>query len=273
MRVVFEQWKYIFKNLWFLLPFALVPAIFLALSVDFDAVSFLVRTLVSGPFELEFGQIYSAWSFIRFDSVLGVIYSVLAFFCLVIFSAFLLAFVEKHMRIGKLTLSGVMGQVWNHLISFIGFVLFFVIMYEIWALVLSAVLYAVSNITSDAAARVLFIFISLIFVAVLLYLVTIIYLWMPCMMHTGFKAYHAFLYSYRLVVVVRSRLYLSLTISYAVCFLILFGSAFGPVWLSRLLAIILYVFAYMSFLVRMETLYFETDQLDREDLLHSFRRY
>lgn len=272
MRVVFEQWKYIFKNLWFLLPFALVPAVFLALSVDFNAVSFLVRTLVSGPFELEFGQIYRAWSFLRFDSVLGGIYSVLAFVCLVLFSAFLLAFVEKHMRIGKLTLSGVMEEVWNHLLPFFGFVLFFVVMYEIWALVLSAVLYAVASIASDAAARVLFIFVSLIFVAVLLYLVTIVYLWMPCMMHAGFKAYHAFVYSYQLVVGVRLRLYLAFTVTYTSCFLILFGSAFGPVWLSRLLAIILYVFAYMSFLVRMETLYFEMDQLDREDLIHSYRR-
>lgn len=231
----------------------------------------VARSLFSGgAFELEFSQIFRAWSFFRTDSFVGVLYSVFAVICLIFFSALLLSFVEKHMRIGKRTFSGIMGQLESHILVYIGFVIFLLVCYEIWALVLSAVLYMVSNIGSPTAARTLFSLISLLFICALLYLVTIIYLWLPCKLNTGLKSYSAFLYSYGLVVGVRWRLYLSLLMSYMPCFLVLFGSVFGPVWLSRVLAIILFLFAYSSFCVRMETMYFETDRIDREDLLRSY---
>lgn len=271
MRIVVEQWKYIFKNLWFVLPFAVVPAVFLALSVDFRDISLVTHSLFFGSFDLSFYEIFSAWTFFRIDSVLGVIYSVLAIICLVLFSSLLLAFVGKHMRIGKRTLSGVIPEFVNHTFSAFVFVLVFGAIYEIWALILSAVLYMIVSIASKTAARILFIFISLIFMAALLYIVSAIYLWLPCKVHTGFRAYEAFLYSYRLVSGVRWRLYLSFLLSYAPCFLVLFGASFGPEWISRLLAIVLYLFGFLSFIVRMETLYFETDKLDREDLLRSYR--
>lgn len=271
MRIVVEQWKYIFKNLWFVLPFAIVPAVFLALSVDFRGISLVTNSLFFGTLDLGFFEIFSAWTFFRVDSALGVIYSLLAIVCLVVFSALLLAFVGKHMRIGKRTLSGVIPEFVNHILSVLVFVLVFAGMVEVWALVLSAVLYMIVSIASKTAARVLFIVVSLLFIAALLYLVTVIYLWLPCKLHTGFRAYEAFLYSYRLVSGVRWKLYLSLLLSYAPCFLCLFGASFGPEWLSRLLAILLYLFGFLSFIVRMESLYFETDKLDREDLLRSYR--
>lgn len=271
MRVVFEHWKYIFRNLWFVLPFAVVPAVFLSLSVDFKAINSVASSLFSGPFDLDFPIIFRAWSFFRFDSVLGIIYSIFMLFSLVVFSALLLSFAEKHMRIGKRTFSGIFSQFESHLFSYIIFVLVLTLLYEIWALALSAVLYLFSSIASKTAARITFIIVSVLFVALLLYLITVIYLWLPCTLHTGFRAYSAMLYSYRLVVEVRWKLYLSMLISYAPCFLILFFSSLGPVWLSRILAGILYLFCYSSFCVRMETLYFYTDKLDREDLLRSYR--
>ena len=42
MRTVFGSWKYIFKNLWFVLPFSVVPAVFMALSLDYDRISVVV---------------------------------------------------------------------------------------------------------------------------------------------------------------------------------------------------------------------------------------
>ncbi len=271
MRTVFEHWKYIVRNLWFLLPFAVMPAIFLALSVDYGGVELVARSFFTGTLELEFFEIFRAWSFFRFDSALGVIYSCLALICLVVFTSLLLAFVEKHMRIGKRTLSGVFSQLGSHIGAFIGVVFFFFALYELWALVLSAVLFAIAAIKAKGFACFLFAFTCVVFVFVLLFLISVFYLWLPCMQITGFGPYNAFLYSYRLAVGVRWKLILSLLITYVPCFVIITGSAFGPDILTGLIAFLLFLFAYLSFCVRMESLYFETDKLDREDLLRSYR--
>lgn len=271
MRMVFEHWKYIIKNLWFVLPFAVMPAVFLALSVDFVGIGNVARSFFTAELDLEFRDIFRAWSFFRFDSALGIVYSILAIVCLVVFTALLLTFVEKHLRIGKRTLSGVLSQFGNNVFSVLTAVLFYTALYELWALVLSAVLYAISAIVSKGFACFLFAFVSAVFIAVLLYLITVVYLWLPCKQITGFSAYNAFVYSYRLVIGVRPKLYLSMLISYVLCFVLIIGTAFGPDWLSAIIAFILFVFAYLSFCVRMETLYFETDKLDREDLIRSYK--
>lgn len=271
MRIVFEHWKYIFKNLWFVLPFAVMPAVFLALSVDFSGIQFLTRSFFTAELELSYAMIFRAWSFFRFDSALGIVYSILAIVCLVVFTSLLLAFVEKHMRIGKRTLSGVFSQFGAHIWAFIGITLLFTAVYELWAAVLSAVLFAVSAINAKTFACFLFAFVSLVFMFALLFLISMFYLWLPCMQITGFGAYSALLYSYRLAVGVRWRLILSLLITYAPCFILLIGLSFAPAWLAGVIAFVIFVFGYLSFCVRMVSLYFETDKLDREDLLRSYR--
>ncbi len=270
MRIVVEQWKYIFKNLWFVLPFAIAPAVFLSLSLDFKAISTVSNAMIFGPFELDFTTIFRAVSFFRTDSFLGVVYSIFAIGCLVLFSALLMSCVEKHMRIGKRSFSGILSQLQSQILSFICFVAMYVVLYEVWALILSAVLYMISRAASKVAARIAFLLVAVLFIAALLYVVTVLYLWLPCKLQTGLKSYSALLYSYQLVVGVRGKLYLSFLLSYVPCFLILFASSLGPEWISRIVAIILYIFFYLSFIVRMETLYFETDRLDREDKLRSY---
>ena len=271
MRIVFEHWKYIVRNLWFVLPFALMPAIFLSLTVDFTAIRAVAGGFFRGELGFGFISLLFAFSLIRFDSVLGAIYSACAFVCLVVFTALLLAFVEKHMRIGKRTLSGVFSQLKSHLLAAFGVTLFYTLFYELWAVVLSAVLYAVSAIPQTAFACLLFVFVLLLFITVLLYLAAAFYLWLPCMQITGFRAYNALLYSYRLLVGVRWRLILSMLISYAALFLVLLAGAFIPEWLAVIIAFVAFIFVYISFCVRMETVYFQTDKLDREDILRSYR--
>ena len=138
MRTVFDHWKYIFRNIWFVLPFAVMPALFLALSVDFPAIRRLAEGFFFGGFDCSFEDIFHAWSFIRFDSVLGVLYGVGNVVCLIFFTALLVAFAEKHMRIGKRTLSGIFSQLSGQILPISGILLFFIALYELWAVVLSA---------------------------------------------------------------------------------------------------------------------------------------
>lgn len=271
MRTVFGHWKYIVKNLWFVLPFAVVPSVFLALTFNYSAIEHVGAEFFTGSLDLTFFEVFCAWSLFRFDSAYGLVISLLSLIALVVFTSLLLAFVEKHMRIGKRTLSGVFSQLGSHIGAFIGITLFFFALYELWALVLSAVLFAISAITAKGFACFLFAFAVAVFLAALLFLVSMFYLWLPCMQITGFGPYNAFLYSYRLVVGVRWKLIFSMLVSYVPCFVLIVAGAFGPDVLTGIVAFVLVLFSYTSFCVRMEALYFETDKLDREDLLRSYR--
>lgn len=272
MKSFFDHWKYIVRNLWFVLPFAVMPAVFLALSVDFEGILFVARSFFTGRlYGVGFQELFRAWSFFRFDSALGVVYSVFALVCIAVFTSCLLSFTEKHMRIGKRTLSGVFAQFPGHVLSVSLVTLCYFFLYELWALALSAVLFAVCTVLEAAAAEAMFVFVTVLFMAALLYLLPVFYLWLPCMLYTGFRPYEAFLYSYRLMVGVRAKLILSMLLTYLPCVVLLAGLAFVPLWLSPILAFVMFTFAYLSFCVRMETLYFETDKLGREDLLRSYR--
>ena len=71
MRIVFGNWKYIFKNLWFVLPFALLPALFLTLSVDYTNIATYVKNLFERNHLVEFEDIFRAWSLDSYDTVIG----------------------------------------------------------------------------------------------------------------------------------------------------------------------------------------------------------
>lgn len=271
MRLIIDHWKYIFRNLWFVLPFAVMPAIFMALSVDFSGIQQLARSFFTARLDVDFLEIFRAWSFVRVDSILGGIYSFFAFVFLVLCTGLLNSFVEKHMRIGKRTLSGVFSQFWGNFPAALGITFFFTALYELWAVVLSAVLFAVAAIDAKGFACFLFLLCTLLFMAALIFLVSVFYLWLPCMQITGFRPYNAFLYSYRLAVGVRGKLILSLLLSYAPCMALLIGISFAPVFVSTIIAFVMFAIVYLSFCVRMVSLYFETDKLDREDLLRSYR--
>lgn len=271
MRVVFGGWKYIVRNLWFVLPFALIPAVFLALSLDASALSATVQAFFSGDPRMGFVDFFRALSLVRIDSWLGAVYSVCALVASVIFLTLLLVFVEKHMRIGKRTPAGIYSQLGTLALSVIGVVLCYLVAYELWAVILSAVLFAICSLPVTALVYLAYVVVLLAGVFVLLYLSTVLYLFLPCKQMTGFRTYDAFLYSYRLMTTVRWRLILSMLISYAAMAAVIIGCAVLPGYILRVAAIVLFLFLFASFGVRMETVYFETDKLDREDIIKSYR--
>ena len=267
MRTVFESWKYLFKNILFLLPFSLVPAVFLSLSLDYNCIHTVWYGFFTGEPRAEFLEYLHAWSFLRIDDWLGALYSLIAIVATIFAFSVLLCFVEKHMRLGKRTLSGLWQQTKNILPSVAVYTLLMVVFYEIWAIVLSAVLFAIASISATPAVYVLSLIAMLAFGFVLIYLMTILYLWLPCKQMTGFRFFEAFLYSYRLMVRVRGKLLLSFAISAVGKFLILVLCALLPYAAYHIIAVILFLFLFLNFGIRMETLYFETDKLDREDIL------
>lgn len=271
MRIMLGNWKYIFKNLWYVLPHAIVPAVFLALSLDYTAIAAFMKSFFAGDPTVEFVEMFRVLSIVRVNSVLGGVYSVLAVASIIFFAALLLTFVEKHLRIGKRTLNGILGQFGNMLLPTALITLLFTALYELWAVVLSAVFVAVSSISSAAAVYVLETIAFLLSGFVLIFLVGAFYLWLPCMQITGFRPYDALIYSYRLASTVRRQLVLALAISLLVANAILAGVALLPFYVFLPVAFVVYLFLFLSFVVKMETAYFATDKLDREDLIRSYR--
>lgn len=271
MRIVYEHWVYIIKHLLFILPFAVIPALFLSLSMDYAAIEAFWRGLFTGDFVRDWFEIFCAWSLFGFGSALDIVYAVCGIVCTLVFMSVILAFVEKHMRIGKRSLSGIFSQLRGVFPAVAGFMLVILAFYEVWALVLSAMLYSIVSVGSVGGVIALSILVILFFLGVLLYLISLVYLCLPCMQMTGLGPLQSLLYSYRLMVSVRGKLLLSLLMSFAPAGLIVWGASFLPEAASVIIGLVLFTFLFMSFCVRMETYYFATDKLDREDLLLSYR--
>lgn len=188
MSIIYEHWKYIVKHIWFVLRFAICSVAFLGADHRLCRdCRFLRRTFYGKPVT-DFSDIYSVWSLIDFDSALKIIYGVCAILTTIVAVELLLAFVEKHMRIGKRTLSGLWEQFFGHVLPVLFTVLLAFAAYELWALILSAMLYAVAAIESGVAVALLSFLVIFIFLAVMVYVVSIFYLWLPCMLMTGFRA-------------------------------------------------------------------------------------
>lgn len=143
----------------------------------------------------------------------------------------------------------------------------YLVLYEAWAIVLSAVMFAAAEISATATVYILDVIFILVFAFVLVYLSTFFYLWLPCKQMTGFGAFEAFTYSYRLVSGVRSKLIVSFFLSLAALFILLCGCSFLPAAVFYIVGFVAFALLFMNFAVRMEAVYFETDKLDREDVL------
>lgn len=273
MSVIFGGWKYILKNIWYVLPFAVIPAIFLALSLDYEWIHAYVTGFFTGSPQLGFLEYFCVWSFIRIDSWLGALYGICALVAVVFFSSAVFVMVEKHMRLGKRNVRGVFSQLWNILEFSFFFTLLFAVLYEVWVVVLSAVLFAISGAGNAVTVYLLDIVAYAALFFVLFYCISVIYLWFPCRLMTGFRPYDSFLYSYRLATGIRGRLILSYTIFYGVALVLAALFALLPEYVFYIVMIVLIAFLYLDFCIRMETAYFETDKLDREDLRHGRKEY
>lgn len=271
MRIVFGNWKYLFKNFWYVLLCGLIPAIFLALNFDYYAVSGFLNGFVHGQPRTDFMHLLRAFGPIRIDSALGGVYTVFAYLLTSLFAALLLSLAEKHMRIGKRTLNGVETEMKNLLLPSFLIVLLFYALAEVAAIVFSALAFAVFSIKATAIVYLLGVLAALLVLFLFLYVFEAFFLWLPCLQITGFRPYHAFLYSYRLAIGVRWKLIAAHALSFAVSVLILGGTAFLPQIVFRSAALVVCLFLFTGLFIRMETVYFETDKIDREDIIKSYK--
>lgn len=268
MKYTRASLRYIFGNFGYLILFGAVPAVFLAYSMDAHAVERVLRHFVTGAEYNGFSDIFHAVTFFNFRSLSAVAAQGLGVVVCVLCVSMMLAFIEKHMRIGKRTWNGLFSKLNDNLLSTLCITLLFAAIYELWALIASALLLCVSFIANRAAACILSAAVLLATQLVLLYVISAFYLWLPCLQITGFRSFEALRYSYQLVAGVKGKIvrsqFLSMTLAEvalgAAC---VFISSAGAVFA---IASVIFTALILLFVTRMQVAYFDCAQMERADL-------
>lgn len=268
MNYTIASIKYILKNFWYILPFAILPALFLSLSIDKFAIQKVLTDYFTGKPGGSFPIIFRAISIFNFRDVGAFFAGLAGIVLMVVCVSLMMALIEKHMRIGKRTYNGIFSKLNDNLLSTCGICLFYVLIYEVWAVLISALLFLAYLVENVVAVYILSVIIFFSMHFVLLYVVSLFYLWLPCLQITGFRAFEALRYSYQLVAPVKMRIvfgqWISVTISEI---LIGLTAIFVPMrGFSFAAAAVLYMFMTVMFCVRMQVAYFDRAQLERADL-------
>lgn len=268
MKYTVQTTKYIFKNFFYVLPFAVVPALFFALSISNEAVQSVLTNLLNGTPHDSFWNYFQAVSLFNFSSWETVVAGLLGIIAVIVSVSMLMAFLEKHLRIGKRTFNGLLSKVNDNLISTFGFAILCLTVYEVWSVLLSALCFLVTGISDVVVAYILLGIVYLAMNFVLLYALSIFYLWLPCMQITGFRAFEALRYSYQLVAPIRGRLVWKQWV-----FLLFVEALIGlsVLWvesgtMSFAVATVLFTVILLIYCVRMQIVYFDCAQIERADL-------
>ncbi|MBO7298004.1 MAG: hypothetical protein J6U60_03035 [Clostridia bacterium] len=274
MKYTVQSGKYIAKNFWYILPFAIIPAFFFAFSVDKEAIYCALEIFASGDLSgFHFAHLFRAISVLNFASWQAIVFGLIGIVLIVVCVAMMLALLDKHMRIGKRTYNGLFSKLNDNLVSTTGYALLLVLLYELWALLTSAILFLFSRIAITAVAYSLSIIGFLAMHLLLIYAIGAIYLWLPCMQITGFKAMEALHYSYQLMSPVKWRiLFGQIVILTLVELLVCTIAVFVPSETAfMLISAALYALLIMVYCVRMEIAYFHRDNIERADLEKYYR--
>lgn len=272
MKYTVQTGKYIFKNFFYILLFALLPALFLSMSLAEEEIIRVLNAIIVGDFSTwTFVDLFCAISVLNFSSWHSILTGIVGVIVIVPCVALLMAFLDKHMRFGKRTFNGLWSKLNDNFISTFGYTVLFLTIYEVWALVTAALLFLVSLIPNVIAVYITASCIYLAMHVVLLYGIGAIYLWLPCMQITGFPAVEALQYSHQLLTPVKwSILSGQLIFLLGTEALIVACAWFLPefviftVWTTALFTLLL-----LFYCVRMQIAYFDRDHIERADL----RRY
>lgn len=268
MNYTFASIKYAIKNIGFLLPFSILPAVFFAFCLDDAAIGEIVSAFLSGhPGHLEFKTIFFAISLFNYHSIgaffTGLLGCVLMIFCL----SLMMAFIENHMRFGKRTFSGVFSKINDNFLSSCGMCLLYSFIYHLWAVIAAALVHFISHISNPVVVIVFSLLTmggSQIF---MMFICAMFFLWLPCLQITGFRSFEALKYSYQLVSPVIWKITFGQWLSLTIAELLICLCAFAFEGLVLILvATALYVIMVILFCVRMQIAYFNRAGLERADL-------
>lgn len=266
MRYSGLTFRYIFKNFIFVFPFALIPSFFFALSTDIRNIADVASGLVTGQFNLNFGQLFKFFSLFapsRWP------FALTAFIFTILFLSMFFSMMEKHMRIGKRSFRDLFRRIDYNVGSTLFVMVLYMLFYEFWALVTAgAVSLIVLVVTNGIARCVLGVAISFIMISLSCYLISLFILWLPCRQITGYSFMDSLSYSSQLSSGKRGKIFLSVWLPYLVI-LLLQGVivSFSHTRVVVFLCIeILFIFMFMYYGVLMYVMFFDANGEERMDL-------
>ena len=275
MKYTVQSTKYVFKNFFYIFPFAILPAFFLSVSTEEKALIDVLSAIFEGRLsDWTFFRLFRAISILSFADWQATIFGLFGIVVLVLGVALMMAFLDKHFRFGKRTFNGIGSKLNDNLVSTCGYALLLFLLYEIWSLFSAAFLFLTSRIPFLPVAYSLS---GLTFIGLhvlLLYGIGLFYLWLPCMQITGFRAFEALRYSYQLMTPVKWKI----LPGQILCLLLteaLIGACalFLPNFvIFTALTTVLYAFLIMIYCVRMQIAYFDRDSIERMDEVGYYRR-
>ena len=269
MKYTFRTIGYMVKNFFYVFPLVLLPAFFLALTVARGDIVTASEKLFAGNYDaITFMEVFQAVSIFNFSSAGTVFAGLAGVVALVVCVSLLMAFIDKHMRFGKRTFNGLFGKLNDNLVSTFGLTFILVVIYEIWTVILAALLtlcLLVKGVLAVVLASIVFILMHF----ALTYAITFWYLWLPCMQITGFRTFEALRYGYLLCEPIHTRIALAQAGSLILAELAITATTLflpGAWSVSVLVTTLLYAMMILLFCVRMQIVYFDREQIEREDL-------
>lgn len=272
MNYTVETIKYILKNFLYVILFAFIPGLFFSFTISENAVVSVVTNLFSGTPKDSFWNIFQTVSIFNFSSAESILFGFFGVVASVICIAMLTAFLEKHMRIGKRTLNGLISKVNDNLLSTCGYILLCLVIYEVWAVLIAALCYFVTLIPNVVVVYALLAIVYIGMHFVLLYVLSIFYLWLPCLQITGFRSFEALRYSYQLIAPIQTRLVFRQLAFLLICEGLIGASVvlISGTIASFAAATVLYTAMILVYCIRMLVVYFDRAQIDRADLKKYF---
>ncbi len=275
MRYTLQSCKYALKNFLYIVPFAVIPALFLSLSTDQQALGFILEHFFAGTLqEWNYVNLFRAASILNFASLRSIGFGLVGIIAMVACISMMMALMEKHMRFGKRTFNGIFSKLNDNLIPTGGYTLLVLVMYEVWGVITAALLFVVSRISIVWLAYVLISLVMILMHFGLLYGINLIYLWLPCMQITGFPAAEALQYSNQLSKPVKWRILISQTFFlFVVETLIFLCALFAVEWIAfTIISTALFTLLIIVYCVRMQIVYFDLDGIERKDLKKYYQR-
>ncbi len=272
MKYIANAFKYVFKNFIFIFPFALIPSYFFAAALDLQSLERIVRKVLAMDVDVSFDTVFNSFSLINGPRWP---FGVVSFVCMAVFMPMLLAFIEKHMRIGSRSLKGIARRINYNFISTLVMLVVALAIYELWALVSSGLVYAAIILFGGAARTVIAILLALGMYLLLAYIFTQIWLWLPCLQITGYNFMDALNFSAQAIGQNKKKLYVSIMLPY-IAGMALILAVVGACSLYHVLVPafvfieLIYILLFLYFNVLMYAVYFDAAGEEREDLKKRF---
>ncbi len=272
MKLTWETTKYVFRNFIRLIPFAIIPALVMALVFQRgDLKIFLAIAGSEGGYSGSFHDILQVFSVV---SSSGWWQIVLVYVLLVFFLSALYGAVERHVRTGKFSFSKPFSRINDNIIAIAAICLLFIVVYELGIILLAAMLHLV-NVTMPGALAPMTVILMCLLATLFLLAISQFMTWIPHMTILGNSFTDACVYSARDSVGHRGELGLSIILPIAVVALlsVVTNLSFVPDVVAIFVNMIYYLFIIVYYIANILIAFFHVRNEPRKDLKKRFGRF